>query len=63
MMGNGKDRTDMRGCPGFYEVLSGFLCSFHESEISRNTEAIAKKCKEKRPHEARFCELHKVLIF
>ena len=53
----------MRSCPDGYEVLSGAFCSFHESEISRSTEAIAKKCKEKRPHEARFCELHKVLIF
>ena len=35
------------------------LCMFFFL-ASRNKEAIAKKCKEKRPHEARFCELHKV---
>lgn len=67
-MGECCDRN-LKGSDG-YEGLPRWLRSFFwgflllpRSEISRNTEAIAKKVYEKRPHEARFCELHKVLIF
>ena len=67
-MGKRYDRN-LKGSDG-YEELPRWLRSLFwvslllpRSEISRNMEAIAKKCKEKRPHEARFCELHKVLIF
>ena len=46
--------------PDFYEVISGKICSFHESEISRNRKVRAKKCMKKDLMKHGKCVLHKV---
>ena len=54
MMGSG---------PEIYKVFSGDFCSYLEEKKSRALGGHSEKVYEKRPHVARFCELHKVLFF